>query len=80
MLAQHSAYIASEAIRRAGIGADKVTLENTVEAEEAWSDVIVAGAGYFAAILGFTPGQLNNEGQAIKPADVAKAARSAIYA
>ncbi|KAM0231406.1 hypothetical protein ACHAPO_008516 [Fusarium lateritium] len=79
-LAQQSAYVASEAIKRAGGDASKVTVESTVDAEEAWSSVIAAGSGFFTPMIGCTPGQLNGEGQTISTEDAGKVARASIYA
>ncbi|KAL1984142.1 hypothetical protein VTN96DRAFT_9447 [Rasamsonia emersonii] len=76
-LATHIAYILSEAVKRVRPG-QKVSVEPSREAEEAWSNVIVSRARALAANAGCTPGYQNKEGQADKfssPEDAIKAAR-----
>ena len=57
----HIAYIVSEARKKAG-GDGKLTIEPTVEAQEAWTQQILMRASAFAGMGGCTPGYLNGEG------------------
>lgn len=61
-LASHTAAILAEAERRAD-EPDKLVVEVSKEAEEAWSMEILMRAGWFAAVGGCTPGYINNEGE-----------------
>lgn len=59
---------------------DKLIVEVTKEAEEAWSREIMITAGWFAVVGGCTPSYINAEGESCKAKDLAeqmKAARAA---
>lgn len=75
----HIAFILAEAEKRAQ-NPDKLIVEVTKEAEEAWSKEIMIRAGWFAAVGGCTPSYINAEGERDKAKDLAeqmKAARAA---
>ncbi|KAJ7199978.1 hypothetical protein GGX14DRAFT_660989 [Mycena pura] len=64
--ATHVAGILKAAVGRVGESAaptDRLVIEVTRDAEEAWSMEILKRAGWFAAMSGCTPGYLNNQGE-----------------
>jgi hypothetical protein len=75
--AEHIAHIIKQAEAKAGKGA---VIEVSSTAEEAWSMQIMQGAGWFATVMGCTPGYITSEGEALKqpedPREMAKKARS----
>lgn len=79
-LAQHSTYIITEALKKADPG-QKVVIEPSKEAEEAWTRQIMSGAMIFAATSGCTPSYLNGEGAADNMSDEQKmkAAKGAMW-
>ncbi|KAF5367820.1 hypothetical protein D9757_010356 [Collybiopsis confluens] len=84
-MGRHAAYMMSKAVQMAekeGGDIDKVTLEPSTEAEEAWSMRVAAGAVKLAAIIGCTPSYLTSEGeleQQMATGDPIKGARRAIW-
>lgn len=75
----HVAFILAEAEKHAR-NLDKLIVEVTKEAEEAWSREIMIRAGWFAVVGGCTPSYINAEGESYKAKDLAeqmKAARAA---
>jgi cation diffusion facilitator CzcD-associated flavoprotein CzcO len=83
VLSTHAAYIAAEAIKRAGTsGAGTATAEASVEAEGAWTGGIMQRAAWFASMAICTPGYTTNEGELErrKPEDMMKGAMGAPYA
>ncbi|KAI0753127.1 flavin-binding monooxygenase-like family protein [Daedaleopsis nitida] len=80
-MARHVAQVVAEAASRAEDGwSNRLTVEVTKEAEEAWSLQTLMRAGWFAAIPGCTPGYINNEGERDQVQDTVqqmKAARAA---
>ncbi|KAJ7041449.1 flavin-binding monooxygenase-like family protein [Mycena alexandri] len=79
-MATHATYIIAEAAKMAK--ADKFYIEPSVEAEEAWTAQIVAGAGNFAGIVGCTPSYLTREGDVEQQRSLEqqmKAARGSIW-
>ncbi|KAK0609648.1 FAD-binding monooxygenase ausC [Lasiodiplodia hormozganensis] len=75
----HVAFILAEAEKRAQ-NPEKLIVEVTKEAEEAWSKEVMIRAGWFAAVRGCTPSYINAEGESDKAKDLAeqmKAARAA---
>ncbi|OLN96259.1 Pentalenolactone D synthase [Colletotrichum chlorophyti] len=79
VLAQHSAHILVEAMKRAGKNTDKVVLENTVDAEEAYAGLIMQHAAWFAGMSVCTPGYQNNEGHSGSAEEQMKMARGAPF-
>ncbi|KAI0714608.1 hypothetical protein C8Q76DRAFT_856504 [Earliella scabrosa] len=82
-LATHVASVLKEAVKQAGGWSDKLTVEVTKEAEEAWTLEIVKRAAWYAAVSGCTPSYLNNEGERDRIADPQsqfKSARGAPWA
>ncbi|KAJ7064162.1 hypothetical protein C8F01DRAFT_1275416 [Mycena amicta] len=60
------AYILTEAHIRAGaenLDAEKLVVEVSKEAEEAWAGQILMRTAWFAGMSGCTPGYINNQGQ-----------------
>ncbi|KAF3351348.1 Nitrogen assimilation transcription factor nirA [Verticillium dahliae VDG2] len=84
VLAEHCGYILGEAVRRAaarGLAADRVVVEATVEAEEAWAGRLMQRAAWFAGAGICAPNINNNEGSlGADPASHMKIARGAPYA
>ena len=76
ILAQHVAYLAARAVERGG---DNAEIESSVEAEEGWTGLIMAGALCLAGLGICTPGSYNREGQQGDPAETAKLMRGAPY-
>ncbi|KAJ7785773.1 flavin-binding monooxygenase-like family protein [Mycena metata] len=79
-MATHAAYIIAEGAKIAK--ADKFSVEPSVEAEEAWTAQIVAGAGNFAALVGCTPSYFTREGDFGEPKPLEeqmKAARGSLW-
>ncbi|KAL0938512.1 Pentalenolactone D synthase [Colletotrichum truncatum] len=79
VLAQHSAFILGEAMKRAGRNTDKVVVESTVEAEEAYAGLLLTRAAWFAGFGVCTPNYSNNEGQVIGPEEQMKMARGSPF-
>lgn len=75
-LATHIAYILSSAVKRAGPG-QKIAVEPSREAEEAWTNEIVSRARALGATASCTPSYLNQEGQAGKFSSVEEAMKAA---
>jgi hypothetical protein len=78
LLASHVARILADAERRVD-QSDKLTVEVTKAAEEAWTGEVLMRAGSFSSVSGCTPGYINGEGARSK-ADMQeqmKAARAA---
>ncbi|KAJ7509719.1 pyridine nucleotide-disulfide oxidoreductase-like protein [Mycena galericulata] len=78
-LASHVANTIAEAERRVG-PSDRVTIEVTKGAEDAWTGEILMRAAWFSGMRGCTPGYINMEGASDKIVDVQqqmKAARGA---
>lgn len=76
-MAKHVSYIISTATKKQG--PYKVTVEPSVEAQEAWSREVMLRAGGLAGMVNCTPGYLNMEGEADKPKtpeEMLKAARA----
>ncbi|GME33155.1 phenylacetone monooxygenase [Neofusicoccum parvum] len=65
-LASHVAAVLAEAERRVD-QPEKMTVEVTKEAEEAWSMEIMMRAGWFATVSGCTPSYINSEGEKDRP-------------
>lgn len=66
-LSTHVGYIVSQAVRQQGRGrANRVTIEPSAQAEEAWAMEIMARARAMGAIVACTPGYYNGEGKAGK--------------
>ncbi|KAH7001756.1 flavin-binding monooxygenase-like family protein [Macrophomina phaseolina] len=64
LIATHAAFIVAEANKKAaGV---PFSVEPSIEAEEWWSEETAKRSGWFAPILGCTPGYFNLEGQAAK--------------
>ncbi|KAF7325091.1 FAD/NAD(P)-binding domain-containing protein [Mycena kentingensis (nom. inval.)] len=65
-LARHVACVLKVAHEKApeGTDPDKLVVEVTKEAEEAWSMQVMMRSAWFAAVGGCTPGYINNEGDA----------------
>ncbi|PNH46321.1 hypothetical protein VD0004_g1779 [Verticillium dahliae] len=84
VLAEHCGYILGEAVRRAaarGLAADRVVVEATVEAEEAWAGRLMQRAAWFAGAGICAPNINNNEGSlGADPTSHMKIARGAPYA
>lgn len=79
MMSAHAAYLIAEGTRRTS-NPDRLVLEPTKDAEEAWSMQTMMRAGAFAAISGCTPSYITSEGDRDKVLDLQeqmKAARSA---
>ncbi|KAJ7460747.1 hypothetical protein FB451DRAFT_1181739 [Mycena latifolia] len=79
LLAQHVAATLAEAERRVG-PSDKLTVEVTKDAEDAWTREILIRAGAFAGLGGCTPGYITREGagdQVVDMQEKMKAARGA---
>lgn len=77
---RHVVHIIAEAAKSAN-GTDPV-VENTVTAEEAWTQQILAHAAAFAPGMNCTPSYYNNEGEmfkAVSPEEQMKKARGAPY-
>ncbi|KAF9884246.1 hypothetical protein FE257_001978 [Aspergillus nanangensis] len=68
-LSAHVGYIVSEAVRRTGVG-QKVLIEPSATAEEAWAFQIMSRARAMAAIVACTPGYYNAEGEAGKATSI----------
>ncbi|ROW03149.1 hypothetical protein VPNG_08162 [Cytospora leucostoma] len=66
-MARHTAYIVSEALRRAG-DPGRAALEPSAEAEEAWVAEIVKYAAWGGPVAVCTPGLFNGDGDALLPA------------
>ncbi|PSN69343.1 monooxygenase [Corynespora cassiicola Philippines] len=82
-VSEHVAYIISEAEKRSG-GPEKVIIEPTRDAEEAWTQQIVRYSIGFSAMSGCTPSYFNLEGEADRildapPEEQAKAARAGMW-
>lgn len=58
----HIAFILSEAVKQAGPGQKRVSIEPTLQAEEAWATQILMRAGAAAGIATCTPSYFNGEG------------------
>jgi cation diffusion facilitator CzcD-associated flavoprotein CzcO len=73
---EHIVHIIEKA--EAKVGGNAIA-EVTSEAEEAWALVIMQGAGWFASVMGCTPGYITSEGEALRqasdPMEMAKKAR-----
>ena len=73
---EHAVHIIKEAEAKAG--ADAI-VEVSSAAEEAWSLEIMQRAGWFATVMGCTPGYITSEGEALRqtgdPMEMAKKAR-----
>lgn len=67
-MARHVSYIISTATKKQSQHR-KITIEPTLEAQEAWSMEVMARAGGLAAMANCTPGYYNMEGDADKPKD-----------
>lgn len=80
-LASHIAAVLSAAERTIKEEArERLVIEVTKEAEEAWSSEVLMRAAWFVGVLGCTPGFINNEGENDRPAETEeqiKAARGA---
>lgn len=77
-MARHVSYIISNAVRKQG--PYKITIEPSIEAQEAWSREVMARAGGLAAMANYTHGYLNVDGDIDKPKspeEMLKAARQA---
>lgn len=74
--AEHITHIIEQAEAR--VGGDAI-VEVSSEAEEAWSLEIMKRAGWFATVMGCTPGYITSEGEAMRqsadPMEMAKKAR-----
>jgi cation diffusion facilitator CzcD-associated flavoprotein CzcO len=74
--AEQVVHIIGTAERKAGAGA---IIEVTSEAEEAWAVEMMRRAGWFASVMGCTPGYITSEGEALKqsgdPLQMARKAR-----
>ncbi|KAI9158186.1 Pentalenolactone D synthase [Paramyrothecium foliicola] len=79
IMARHTAQLISAAAERSS-DPGSLTIEATVEAEEAWTASLVKYATLFAPISLCLPGYLNNEGSTMKPADMGKSIRGATHA
>lgn len=78
--ARHVSYILSHAVQKQNQDMYKVTVEPTLQAQEAWSEQTMARAGGLAGLTKCTPGYFNLEGKADEPKtmqDMIKAARQA---
>ncbi|EJD43471.1 flavin-binding monooxygenase-like family protein [Auricularia subglabra TFB-10046 SS5] len=64
IVAEHVAYILTEAGKR--VGSNKFVVEVTKEAEEAWAMQTVMRAATMAAVVGCTPGYITGEGEVEK--------------
>ncbi|KAJ7781913.1 hypothetical protein DFH07DRAFT_764920 [Mycena maculata] len=76
LIASHIATTLAEAERRVD-QSDRLTIEATRAAEEAWTGQILMQSGWFAGLSGYTPGYINMEGAAVAVQDQMKAARGA---
>ncbi|KAK4119165.1 pyridine nucleotide-disulfide oxidoreductase-like protein [Parathielavia appendiculata] len=76
--AEHIAHIIAQAEARAEPSG--AVIEVSSEAEEGWSLQIMQHAGWFASVMGCTPGYITSEGEALRqsqdPMEMAKKARS----
>lgn len=82
LMARQAAHIITEATKRYGdkpAAADKLVLEPTKEAEEAWAAEVLAGATLTAALVVCLPSYLNNEGYMPTGMDALKRARGVPY-
>ncbi|WYZ42444.1 hypothetical protein EsH8_VI_000143 [Colletotrichum jinshuiense] len=79
ILAQHSAHIVAEAMKRSGKNTDKVVIESTVEGENAYAGLIMQRAAWFAGVSICTPSYLNNEGHKSSPEEQMKMAKGAPF-
>ena len=74
---EHAVHIIKEAEAKVGSG---TVVEVSSAAEEAWSLEIMRRAGWFASVMGCTPGYITSEGEALRqsgdPIEMAKKARS----
>ncbi|KAK4139804.1 pyridine nucleotide-disulfide oxidoreductase [Dichotomopilus funicola] len=74
---EHIVHVIEKAEARTGGNA---IVEVTSEAEEAWALEIMRRAGWFATVMGCTPGYVTSEGEALKvsqdPVEMARKARS----
>jgi cation diffusion facilitator CzcD-associated flavoprotein CzcO len=77
--AKHTAKILAHAAKTSGVQSQSKTsgeyrlnfaVEPSAEAEEAWSQIIVSGAGAFAATASCTPSYFNAEGEFMREAPV----------
>lgn len=64
-LARHAAYIITESLRRVD-NPDRLVIEPSPEAEEAWAAECVKYARWISPAAVCTPGYFNNEGESIK--------------
>ncbi|KAJ7763641.1 hypothetical protein DFH07DRAFT_956449 [Mycena maculata] len=78
LIASHIATTLAEAERRVD-QSDRLTIEVTRAAEEAWTGEILMRSGWFAGVSGCTPGYMNMEGAAVAVQDQMKAARGAFW-
>ena len=79
-MARHVSYVISNAARKQNQGRYKVTVEPTVEAQEAWAQAVIARAGGLAGIANCTPGFLNQEGEVDKPKSMEETIQAARWA
>ncbi len=63
---EHVVHILGKAEARVGGGA---IVEVSSEAEEAWSFEILKRAGWFATVMGCTPGYITSEGEALRQSE-----------
>jgi hypothetical protein len=74
--AEHIVHIIAQAEAKAG---EAAIVEVSSAAEEAWSMQIMQAAGWFATVMGCTPGYITSEGEALRqpedPMEMAKKAR-----
>ena len=76
-VAQHIAFVMDHSLRGAGGLQEKISIEPSIEAEEAWSRKIMSQARAFAGVQGCTPSYFNREGAKVEdPNAIKNSARS----
>jgi hypothetical protein len=77
-MASYVAATLAEAERRAQ-QSDKLTVEVTKAAEDAWSMEVAKRAAWFVGIAGCTPGYFNNEAKILDTKEQMRSARAALW-